>query len=160
MPLHRDRFRLPLVRVRAAAEVDLLGRNVVDIGTSLGRVDSPPAWEHFRESQPPTSRTAREYAKAGRRLLAQVGAWPWCVAIADDGRLPAEWWTRCAFDDALRTWIEDSATHTVIKLMQTLDEAHGSARLWYSPWLDARALVDEMIAIVSPPPDRGLGCEP
>lgn len=47
-------------------------------------------------------RKARLYRQQGRRLLADLGAWPW--THADDGRLPRDWRADPAFAGPLWAW--------------------------------------------------------
>jgi hypothetical protein len=48
------------------------------------------------------SRGGYRYTAAGRKLLSQLGAWPWC--LSEDGRLPDKWYPQQDYAEALALW--------------------------------------------------------
>jgi hypothetical protein len=47
-------------------------------------------------------RNGRRWLRAGRKVLHDVGAWPWAVVPA--GLLPEKWWLDTIFQDTLYAW--------------------------------------------------------
>jgi hypothetical protein len=88
-------------RVEAAVACDLGDFDMIEVSAKvLGLRDHVrPNLATFGEP-----RKAREYRKAGRELLARLGAWPW--AHAPLGRLPKGWRADAAFIEPLRVWFE------------------------------------------------------
>jgi len=79
-----------------AARRDLWGWTQLQIRDSLDLRDVSSA------AAGDGSRSARRYVSLGRKQLAQVGAWPWCIARG--GVLPPRWWTDREYAERLAAW--------------------------------------------------------
>ncbi len=49
------------------------------------------------------SRSARRYVAEGRRALAALGAWPWCLT-PPEGKLDSQWYAHDRYAEALAMW--------------------------------------------------------
>jgi hypothetical protein len=82
------------------------------------------------------SRSARRYVAQGRAILAQLGAWPWC--LAENGRLEKRWWTIERYAGAILVWHEracvEASEATVLAMRAVI-----TTPTWRSAEFDARA---------------------
>lgn len=66
----------------------------------------------FSRGREPDARTARRWTRTGRQILAELGAWPWCLRSA--GKLEPQWWRQPRYAEVLACWhfsvFEDALT--------------------------------------------------
>lgn len=84
---------------------DLRGSTTVQIADSLDLFDVQSRITERR------SRSADRYIGPGRKTLAELGAWPWC--LAEDGKLERRWWTIERYAEALLVWHQNACIDAV-----------------------------------------------
>lgn len=72
------------------------------------------------------SRSVRRYVGPGRKELAALGAWPWCLT---GGKPIAKWWIDRRYASALANWHMSATTEAVSEILRHVP----SAGLWFHP---------------------------
>src|SRR5205823_510488 len=67
---------------------------------------------------------ARRYVEQGRRLLAELGAWPWC--LAEGGFIPDRWHTQRTYARALADWHYQQSLTVLVATFASVGWAAGS----------------------------------
>ena len=102
-PRELDRNHGIAVRsLEVAAEHDLLGRPLTDLGDRLDLNDHPVAVPRQAGTVAGDPRGARRYLARGRRILAALGVWRW--THVEDWRRTRRWWEEPPVRHALLLW--------------------------------------------------------
>ena len=112
-------------RMEAAYFSDLWGEDEKQVADRLDLAVDAGADEHKRA---PRSRSARRYVGEGRRLLAALGAWPWCMD--EHGRLESRWWSRQRYAEALARWHFDAFADAYDDLLRPVQYVAGARPAW------------------------------
>jgi len=75
------------------------------------------------------SRSARRYAAHGRRALAALGAWPWCLT-APEGTLDSQWYSQDRYAEALAMWHHRAALEALEDVFLSVTVAAGDRSLF------------------------------
>lgn len=121
-------------------------------GASEGEVAQRLELTEGVDRQPEASRSARRYVSNGRRSLADIGAWPWC--LAPNGRPVRNWWTQEHYLGPLARWHRLAFVRAANDLLGTVDMAVGShdgERVSVDRWRAAEGLYADWLTTSSSP---------
>ncbi len=75
------------------------------------------------------SRSGRRYVAGGRRALAALGAWPWCLT-APEGKLDSQWYAHDRYAEALAMWHHRAAIDALEDVLVSVTVAGGDRGLF------------------------------
>ena len=138
----------PRWEVESAFRYDIQGWTQVQIADSLDFRDHHLKVKGATVTQPKDdrSRSARRYVEAGRRTLAELGAWPWCLTREGALRRNTTWWTTEHYLIPLAVWHRNAFRDAIMDVLGTIEittGTHDGARASEDRGRAADALYDE-----------------
>ena len=107
-------------RLEAAVLSDLRGLTNLEIADLLDITDDSS------RNGAGDSRSVRRYVGPGRKELAALGAWPWCLT---GGKPIANWWTDRRYAAALAQWHATASIDAVAEILRHVPNAGD----WFRP---------------------------
>lgn len=120
----RPRDGLPRWYMEAAYFRDLWGKSEQEVAAGIEASCS----EDFSRGREPDSRTARRWTGQGRQILADLGAWPWCLRSA--GKLEPRWWRERRYAEVLAVWHFRVFEDALSDLLAPVQYAAGDRARW------------------------------